>query len=45
MILVTGGTGLIGGQILRLLSQQGVTACALVRNPARGRNSNLRAET
>jgi uncharacterized protein YbjT (DUF2867 family) len=35
MILVTGGTGLIGGEILRLLSKQGVTARALVRDPAK----------
>src|SRR5262245_29537290 len=36
MFLVTGGTGLIGSEVLRLLSQQGVSARALVRNPARG---------
>jgi uncharacterized protein YbjT (DUF2867 family) len=29
MILVTGGTGLIGGELLRLLSQAGVPARAL----------------
>ena len=33
MILVTGGTGLIGSELLRLLSQAGVPARALVRNP------------
>ena len=33
MILVTGGTGAIGGELLRLLSQAGVPARALVRNP------------
>jgi uncharacterized protein YbjT (DUF2867 family) len=33
MILVTGGTGLVGGEILRLLSKAGVTAGALSRNP------------
>jgi uncharacterized protein YbjT (DUF2867 family) len=33
MILITGSTGLIGSQILRLLSQAGVPARALVRNP------------
>jgi len=33
MILVTGGTGMVGGDIVRLLSQQGVAARALVRNP------------
>jgi nucleoside-diphosphate-sugar epimerase len=33
MILVTGGTGLVGGEILRLLSQAGIAATALVRNP------------
>ena len=37
MTLVTGGTGLIGGEILRLLSKQGVAACALVRDPAKAR--------
>ena len=33
MILVTGGTGGIGSELLRLLSQAGVGAHALVRNP------------
>jgi uncharacterized protein YbjT (DUF2867 family) len=33
MILITGGTGLVGGGILRSLSQQGVPARALVRDP------------
>ena len=33
MILVTGGTGGIGSELLRLLSQAGVPARALVRNP------------
>src|SRR4030095_6040106 len=33
MILVTGGTGAIGSELLRLLSQAGVPARALVRNP------------
>ncbi len=33
MILVTGGTGVIGSELLRLLSQAGVPARALVRNP------------
>jgi nucleoside-diphosphate-sugar epimerase len=32
MILVTGGTGTIGGELLRLLSKAGVPARALVRN-------------
>ena len=36
MILVTGSTGLIGSEILRLLSHAGVPARALVRNPSRG---------
>jgi uncharacterized protein YbjT (DUF2867 family) len=36
MILVTGGTGLIGSEVLRLLSHAGVPARALVRNPSRG---------
>jgi uncharacterized protein YbjT (DUF2867 family) len=35
MILVTGGTGLIGSEVLRLLSRAGVPARALVRNPGR----------
>jgi uncharacterized protein YbjT (DUF2867 family) len=35
MILVTGGTGLIGSEVLRLLSSAGVPAHALVRNPSR----------
>ena len=33
MILVTGGTGSIGSELLRLLSQAGVDARALTRNP------------
>jgi uncharacterized protein YbjT (DUF2867 family) len=33
MILVTGGTGGVGSELLRLLSQAGVTTRALVRNP------------
>ena len=33
MILVTGGTGVIGSELLRLLSQAGIPAPALVRNP------------
>jgi uncharacterized protein YbjT (DUF2867 family) len=37
MILVTGGTGLIGSEVLRLLSSAGVPARALVRNPSRVR--------
>ncbi len=36
MILVTGSTGLIGSEVVRLLSQAGVPAGALVRNPSRG---------
>ncbi len=35
MILVTGGTGLIGSEVLRLLSRAGGPARALVRNPGR----------
>ena len=38
MILVTGGTGLIGGEVLRLLSQDGVAARALIRNPQKAKN-------
>jgi len=37
MILVTGSTGLIGSEVLRLLSHAGVPARALVRNPTRPR--------
>ena len=37
MILVTGGTGLIGSEVLRLLSQSGVTARALTRNPQKAK--------
>jgi uncharacterized protein YbjT (DUF2867 family) len=33
VILVTGGTGLIGSELLRLLSQAGIPARALARNP------------
>jgi len=33
MILVTGGTGGIGSELLRLLSQAGIPARALVRDP------------
>jgi pyruvate carboxylase len=33
MILVTGGTGVIGSELLRLLSQARIPARALVRNP------------
>lgn len=33
MILVTGGTGMVGGDIVRTLSQQGVAARAMTRNP------------
>jgi uncharacterized protein YbjT (DUF2867 family) len=36
MLLITGGTGLIGNEVLRLLSQAGVPARALVRNPQKG---------
>jgi len=36
MILVTGGTGLIGRDVLRLLSNAGVSARALARNPQKG---------
>src|SRR5687768_10965492 len=36
MILLTGGTGVIGSQLLRLLSQAGIPARALSRNPQKG---------
>lgn len=35
MILVTGGTGAIGSELLRLLSEAGIPARALVRNPSK----------
>ena len=33
MILVTGGTGAIGGEVVRLLSRAGTPSRALIRNP------------
>ncbi len=36
MILMTGSTGYIGSEVVRLLSQAGVPARALARNPDRG---------
>ncbi len=38
MILVTGGTGLIGSEVVRRLSQAGAPARALVRDPRSGQN-------
>jgi uncharacterized protein YbjT (DUF2867 family) len=38
MIFVTGGTGMVGGEIVRLLSQNGTPARALVRNPKNAKN-------
>jgi uncharacterized protein YbjT (DUF2867 family) len=38
MILVTGGTGLIGSEVVRRLSQAGAPARALVRDPHSGQN-------
>jgi uncharacterized protein YbjT (DUF2867 family) len=35
MILVTGATGLNGGQLVRLLSSRGIPVRALIRNPSR----------
>jgi len=43
VILVTGGSGLIGSEVLRLLSRAGVPARALVRNPGRAQASHCRA--
>ena len=37
MILVTGGTGVIGSELLRLLSEARAPARALVRNPSKAR--------
>jgi len=36
MIIVTGGTGAIGSELLRLLSQAGISARALSRDPNKG---------
>ena len=36
MILVTGGTGLIGSEVLRLLAREGVPVRAIVRHPQKG---------
>jgi len=38
MTLVTGGTGLIGSEVLRLLSQSGGAACALTRSPQKAKS-------
>ena len=38
MVLVTGGTGAIGSELLRLLSQAGVATRALTRNPQKAPN-------
>jgi uncharacterized protein YbjT (DUF2867 family) len=38
MIFVTGGTGMVGGEIVRLLSQNGTAARALARNPKSAKN-------
>ena len=38
MILATGGTGVIGSELLRLLSQEGVPHARLVRNPKKAQN-------
>ena len=38
MILVTGGTGAVGSELLRLLSQAGVATRALTRNPQKAPN-------
>ena len=38
MILVTGGTGAIGSELLRLLSQAGVPARALTRSVQKAQN-------
>src|SRR5262249_32768899 len=36
--LLTGGTGMVGGEIVQLLSQDGTPARALTRNPQKARN-------
>src|SRR5262249_20069197 len=38
MILLTGGTGMVSGEIVQLLSQDGTPARALTRNPQKARN-------
>ena len=38
MVLVTGGTGAVGSELLRLLSQAGVATRALTRNPQKAPN-------
>jgi uncharacterized protein YbjT (DUF2867 family) len=38
VILVTGGTGMVGGEIVRLLSREGVAARALFRDPQKAKN-------
>ena len=38
MIVVTGATGMVGGDIVRTLSQQGVAARAMARNPKKAIN-------
>jgi uncharacterized protein YbjT (DUF2867 family) len=38
MILITGGTGNVGSELLRLLSRAGIATRALVRNPKRTQN-------
>jgi len=37
MILVTGATGMVGSQVVRLLSEQGIEARALLRNPSKAK--------
>ena len=45
MILVTGGTGSVGSELLRLLSQARVATRAMTRNPDRApRLPGVRAE-
>ena len=38
MIVATGGVGVVGGDIVRMLSQRGVAARALVRNAQKAKN-------
>lgn len=44
MILVTGATGAVGSELLRLLSQAGVSTRALTRNPQKAQKPRTVAD-